>query len=68
MPKSKSILSDLTLRIRKGHEKIGKDRKIGDEILFQGKIVYLGSGIGDHVVEVDKMKYIPPKKPEKVVR
>ena len=68
MPKTGSVLSDVTLRFPKQYEKMGAERKVGDEILFQGEIVYLGSGIGDHVVEVKQMKYIPPKKPKKVVR
>jgi len=68
MPKSKNILSDVTLRIRPDHKKIGDKLKVKDEVLFQGKIMYRGEGIGDHVVEIDKFKYVPPKEPKTEVR
>ena len=68
MPNSNNILSDLTLRIRNDHKKIGDKLKIKDEVLFQGKIMYRGEGIGDHVLEIDKFKYLAPKEPKTVVR
>ena len=68
MPNSKNLLSDITLRIRHDHKKIGDKLKIQDEVIFQGKVMYRGEGIADHVLEIDKFKYLPPQKPKAVVR
>lgn len=56
MPKSNSMLSDVTLRLPKGSEKIYGNMKKGDNILFRGKIAYLGSKLNDHIVLVTQYK------------
>ena len=68
MPKSDSVLSDITLRFPSKYYELKKQRSIGDEIIFQGKIGYLGGGLSDHIIHAEKIKYLPPKKPKKVVR
>ncbi|EDM25326.1 hypothetical protein LNTAR_03574 [Lentisphaera araneosa HTCC2155] len=62
------VISDLTMRSRKEHMKIAEKLERGDEVLFQGKIMYRGEGLGDHVLQLDKFKYLPPKEPKKIVR
>ena len=62
MPDSKSLLSDVTLRLPKGTEKIYGNMKKGDKIVFRGKISYIGSKLNDHIVIVDKFKKDTRKK------
>jgi hypothetical protein len=68
LPGGKGVISDLTMRSRKEHMKIAEKLKRGDEVLVQGKIMYRGEGLGDHVLILDKFKYLAPKAPKKVVR
>ena len=68
MPNGGGVLSDVTLRVNGENRKIAEKLKIGDEILFKGKIMYLGSGMGDHVLILERLKYLPPQEPKKVVR
>ena len=62
MPNSKSLLSDVTLRLPKGSEKIYGPMKKGDNIVFKGTIGYLGSKLNDHIVLVSQFKKEPKKK------
>ena len=62
MPDSNSLLSDVTLRLPKGSEKIYGSMKKGDNIVFKGKIAYLGSKLNDHIVLVEQFKKEPKKK------
>ena len=62
MPNSKSLLSDVTLRLPKGSEKIYGNMKKGDKIIFRGKISYIGSKLNDHIVIVEKFKKDTKKK------
>ncbi len=62
MPNSKSLLSDVTLRLPKGTEKIYENLKKGDNIVFRGKIAYMGSKLNDHIVLVEKFKKVTKKK------
>ena len=62
MPNSKSLLTDVTLRLPKGSEKIYSSMKKGDNIVFKGKIAYLGSKLNDHIVLVEQFKKEPKKK------
>jgi hypothetical protein len=68
LPGGKGVISDLTMRSRKEHMKIAEKLKRGDEVLIQGKIMYRGEGLGDHVLQLDKFKYLPPKEPKKIIR
>lgn len=56
MPNSKSLLSDVTLRLPRNTEKIYENMKKGDKIIFRGKIAYIGSKLNDHIVLVEKFK------------
>ena len=62
MPDSNSLLSDVTLRLPKDSEKIYGSMKKGDNIVFKGKIAYLGSKLNDHIVLVEQFKKEPKKK------
>ena len=62
MPKSNSMLSDVTLRLPKGSEKIYGNMKKGDTVIFRGKIAYLGSKLNDHIVIVTQYKKDPKAK------
>ncbi|WDE96457.1 hypothetical protein PQO03_00570 [Lentisphaera profundi] len=68
LPGGSGVISDLTMRSRKEHMKIAEKLKRGDKVLFKGKIMYRGEGLGDHVLILDKFKYLPPKAPKKIVR
>lgn len=62
MPNSKSLLSDLTLRLPKDTAKIYENLKKGDKIIFRGKIGYMGSKLNDHIILVEKFKKDTKKK------
>ncbi|MCM8534114.1 MAG: hypothetical protein NE330_23330 [Lentisphaeraceae bacterium] len=61
MPKTNSLLSDVTLRMPK-KETAHNQYKRGDYILFEGKVAYIGSKMNDHIVEVTKYKKVKLKK------
>ena len=62
MDPSDGILADLRLRIPiKMQDKMLRYKK-GDHIVFKGNIVYIGSRLADHVVQVDKFKRVKPDK------
>ena len=57
-----SLLTDVTLRLPKGSEKIYGNMKKGDTVIFRGKVGYLGSKLNDHIILVDKFKKEAKKK------
>ena len=62
MDPSDSIVADVRLRIPKQMVNDMNRFSKGDFIGFKGKIMYLGSRLGDHIVEVEKFKRLVPKK------
>ncbi len=54
MSPSDALRADVRLRIPKVHSGKIANVKPGIEILFKGKIMYLGTKMTDHIVEVEK--------------
>jgi hypothetical protein len=61
MKKSTSVLSDLTLRMPNDALKKIEKLQSGDLVKFWGRIAYIGSKLNDHVIVVDKYKFVRPK-------
>ena len=62
MKPSDSLVADVRLRIPKTMEDKMMALEKGQVIGFKGKIMYLGTRLSDHVVEVEKFGKAKPKK------
>jgi len=62
MDPSESLVADVRLRIPKEMVKKMESFEDGQHIAFKGKIMYMGTKLSDHVVEVKNFKRVKPKK------
>ena len=65
MEPSDSLVADVRLRIPKEMSERMMAFEKGQFIGFKGKIMYLGTRLSDHVVEVEKFKRARPKRASK---
>ena len=61
MDPSDSLVADVRLRIPLQEESKMKKLKAGEILGFKGKVMYLGTRISDHIIEVDKFKRLRRK-------
>ena len=62
MDPSESLVADVRLRIPKAMAKKMMSFENGQHIAFKGKIMYMGTRLSDHVVEVENFKRVKPRK------
>ncbi len=63
MEPSDGLVADVKLKLRKSDEEKVNSYEKGDNILFKGKIMYLGTRLSDHTIEVEKFKKLKPTAP-----
>ena len=61
MDPSDSMLADIKLKIPKSMKDKLMTFEKGQYVAFKGKIMYLGTTLSDHVVEVENFKKMKPK-------